>query len=332
VYGLFNDDCQIFIGESENIQEALLRHEGETDFQSRHLQPTGFTFEPCVAELRKPKADELIARFRPVLQTEPALTESFSPSEDSTASWVSLGGQQSETNADQQEFPVHERDERPKVRPRFYFKGKRNAALAAIVVASAAAVFYLGIPASQNMGAGVSDAGKKLLTRISLTRAPASGEGGIDLRPRNNSSTETAKGLAKQRAQPTKSVVHASASNPNRVVPPAAKSASKEGGTGVQAIAKPATPKPMTHIAESGNLSKKWSVQISSVPAKDIADTLVERLKAKGYDGYVVQANVKGQTYYRVRVGHFDARADAESVRQSLARQEGYRDAYLAGD
>jgi cell division septation protein DedD len=59
---------------------------------------------------------------------------------------------------------------------------------------------------------------------------------------------------------------------------------------------------------------------------------LLQRLKAKGYDGYVVQADVKGQTYYRVRVGNFDSREKAESARQSLTRQEGYRDAYLTGD
>jgi DedD protein len=88
----------------------------------------------------------------------------------------------------------------------------------------------------------------------------------------------------------------------------------------------------MAHSAESANLSKKWSVQISATPAKDVANSLVQRLKDKGYDGYVVQANVNGQTYYRVRVGHFDARQEAESVRQSLSRQEGYGDAYLAGD
>lgn len=80
VYGLFNFDCQIFIGESSNIREALLRHESETDFQSQHLRPTGFTFERCAAELRKTKADELIARFRPVLQTGAVLAENGSPS------------------------------------------------------------------------------------------------------------------------------------------------------------------------------------------------------------------------------------------------------------
>src|SRR5258706_4977522 len=86
VYALFNFDCQVFIGESANIQEALLRHESETDFQSGHLRPTDFTFEPCAAELRAAKAAELIARFRPVLQTEATLIETSSPSNGSIAS------------------------------------------------------------------------------------------------------------------------------------------------------------------------------------------------------------------------------------------------------
>jgi cell division septation protein DedD len=73
-------------------------------------------------------------------------------------------------------------------------------------------------------------------------------------------------------------------------------------------------------------------VQISAVPAKAVADALTRRLKASGYDSYVIQAEVKGQSYYRVRVGHFDTQDDAESARQSLAREEGYHDAYLTGD
>ena len=82
----------------------------------------------------------------------------------------------------------------------------------------------------------------------------------------------------------------------------------------------------------TGDVSKKWSVQIAAVPGKAIADTLTERLKARGYDSYVVTAEVKGQTYYRVRVGHFDAREEAESTRQALASQEAYRGAYIADD
>jgi DedD protein len=70
-------------------------------------------------------------------------------------------------------------------------------------------------------------------------------------------------------------------------------------------------------------------VQISAAPAQEIADTLMQRLKADGYVGYVVPAEVNGKSYFRVRVGPFDRREEAESARQSLAQQASYRDAYL---
>jgi cell division septation protein DedD len=73
-------------------------------------------------------------------------------------------------------------------------------------------------------------------------------------------------------------------------------------------------------------------VQVSAVPAKDTADQMIEQLKAKGYDGYMARVEVKGQTYYRVRVGHFDSREKADSVRQALVSQASYRGAFLAGE
>lgn len=316
VYGLFNFDCQVFIGESANIQEALLCHESETDFQSRHLRPTGFTFETCAAELRKPKADELIARFQPVLQTEAALTETWSPSNGQKVTEVRLSGQELET--DYHEFPLHEREKSPKVRRRFYFKRTQSgAALAATFVASALVIFYLGLPGDKKSQKRVNGIGERPVARISIPQPTASGPAG--LRPQSVSSIED-DGLGNQSTEPTpaKPDVHAYASTPN--------------GAGVQALLEPAKTSPMAHSSGSANLSKKWSVQISAAPSKDIADILVRRLNAKGYDGYVVQTEVKGQTYYRVRVGHFDAREQAELVRQSLTRQEGYRDTFLTGD
>ena len=63
---------------------------------------------------------------------------------------------------------------------------------------------------------------------------------------------------------------------------------------------------------------------------KEMADNLVQQLIAKGYDGYVVQTEVKGQTDYRVRS---PARETAEQCDSRSTRQEGYhRDAYLTGD
>jgi hypothetical protein len=317
VYGLFNFDCQIFIGASANIREALLRHASETDFQSQHLRPTGFTFEPCAVELCKIEVDELTARFHPVLQSETALTPTRSPSSSPRVSEVSAGSKALETHANHQEFPAHERARHRKVHRRFHFERTRGAALAAIFVASAVVILFLSMPADYAIRERANGANT------------TPGETEIGLRPQNVASIDTPGGLVTQSAEPTpaKPDIQASASTPNGTSRFVAKSTSAADRAGAQAKTSP-----IAHSAESANLTKPWSVQISAAPAKDIADTLVQRLTAKGYDGYLVQAEVKGQTYYRVRVGHFDAREKAEAVRQSLAHQEGYRDAYLTGD
>jgi len=78
--------------------------------------------------------------------------------------------------------------------------------------------------------------------------------------------------------------------------------------------------------------ARQWSVQVSAAPAKDIADSLAQQLKTNGYDSYVLHAEVKGQTYFRVRVGHFASQEEAESLRQLLASEDDYRTAYLAYD
>lgn len=330
VYGLFNFDCQIFIGEAANIQEALLRHESETDFQSRHLRPTGFTFKTCAADLRKPKANELIAKFHPVLQNEAGLSESRLASIGPKLSGVGLSRPQFGTYADHRKFSLDERDKRrPKDRRRFYFTRARGASLTAMLLASAAVIFYLGMPAAKNIQEPANGAGDKPRARIPITDILASGWARIGLGPQSASSTETAGDLAGQSAEPAPAEpdVHASAPTPSVAGRIVAQSASAADRAGIQAKTSP-----MARSADNANSTKKWSVQISAAPAKDIADTLAQRLKASGYDGYVVAAEVKGQTYYRVRVGPFEARDEAESVRQSLARQEGYRESYLTGD
>ncbi len=296
VYGLFNFDCQVFIGESANIQEALLRHESETDFQSGHLRPTGFTFEPCAAELRAVKAAQLISRFRPVSQTEAALSEVSSPLNGSIASAPRLHDPVLETYFDHRELPVDQRAKHSKTHARFYFDWTRCMISAVLFAATAVVIFYLGLFTNKNIQERANGASEKSRPRVPIAQSTASGQVGIGWGPQTVSSIETADVLAHRSAAPI-----------------------------------PA--KPGVHTSQSrDDVTKKWSVQISAVPEKAVADALMERLKASGYDSYVVKAEVKGQTYYRVRVGHFDARDEAESVRQSLARQEGYRDPYLTGD
>jgi cell division septation protein DedD len=216
-----------------------------------------------------------------------------------------------------QEFPAHEFENRRKIRRRLQFKRKHGVALAAIFVASIVVIFYLGMPADY------------AIQRRADGANPTSGQAKLGSRPQNVSSTNSAGTLVNRSAEitPAKQEVHASVSARKTAVRLDTKSTPTADRAGIQAKTSP-----MAHSADSANLSKKWSVQIAAVPAKDTADNVIQQLKTKGYDSYLVRAEVKGQTYYRVRVGHFDAREKAEVVRQSLARQEGYRDAYLASD
>jgi cell division septation protein DedD len=282
VYGLFNFDCQLFIGAAANIRDALLRHESETDFQSAHLRPTGFTFEPCAAELRAVKAAELIAKFRPLLQSEAILTEASAQSNSPFMNNVPVDSGLFETDSTSQEFPVDDREEYPRVRPSFNWK---RAIPAVFFAAGVVAIFYLGLLTNKNIQEQASGASANIPARSPFAQSPES----------------------------------------------VASIASRPQSTTLIAASAPAKPEPDA-IASTSVPDHKWSVQISAVPAKDAADALTQRLKDSGYDSYVIKAEVKGQSYYRVRVGRFDSQADAESVRQSLAHEEGYRDAFLAGD
>ena len=118
--------------------------------------------------------------------------------------------------------------------------------------------------------------------------------------------------------------VEASPSKPNRDSSPAAKTADT-----VQANLASSKATETADSLGKARLDKTWSVQISAAPTRKVADKLVQQLKANGYDGYVVEANVKGQTYYRVRVGRFSKQEEAESTRQSLALHKGHEQAFV---
>ena len=67
VYGCWNENNWIFIGDSNDLQKALLEHE-RIGF-GPHI-PDAFTYELWPAEVRRAKAWNLIVEFQPVLNSE----------------------------------------------------------------------------------------------------------------------------------------------------------------------------------------------------------------------------------------------------------------------
>jgi hypothetical protein len=65
VYGVSNAREWIYIGESDNIQAALLNHLRDLDTKLMKRQPTGFVFEVCEGTRRPARQDRLVLEYEP---------------------------------------------------------------------------------------------------------------------------------------------------------------------------------------------------------------------------------------------------------------------------
>ncbi len=66
-----------------------------------------------------------------------------------------------------------------------------------------------------------------------------------------------------------------------------------------------------------------FSVQIGSFRNEDNAAALVADLKNKGYDVYIISPKEKGDNFYRVRVGRFSTKSEAQFTEDKL-KKEGF--------
>jgi DedD protein len=80
--------------------------------------------------------------------------------------------------------------------------------------------------------------------------------------------------------------------------------------------------KPKTSTAASG----KYYVQIAAPTNKARAQKMISKLPA-GRNGEIMEKTVKGKVYYRVLVGPYKSKADAEAARQVLNKS--YKGAYI---
>ncbi|MDP6933559.1 MAG: SPOR domain-containing protein, partial [Myxococcota bacterium] len=64
-----------------------------------------------------------------------------------------------------------------------------------------------------------------------------------------------------------------------------------------------------------------WAVQVASFPNLEEAQNRVDALTQGGMAGYRIPALVNGQTWYRVRVGGFRTREEAETASSRLVTE-----------
>ena len=65
-----------------------------------------------------------------------------------------------------------------------------------------------------------------------------------------------------------------------------------------------------------------WFVQVGSYPESKTAARIAKKLSDKGYDTFVVVADIHGKMFHRVRVGRLVSRAEAEKLQRLLRDKE----------
>ena len=70
--------------------------------------------------------------------------------------------------------------------------------------------------------------------------------------------------------------------------------------------------------------SDGYVVQVAAVPEHD-ADTIAKRLSSKGYGVFVIAPGAAAPALYRVRVGRFKTRREAESAASRLQKEEQFK-------
>lgn len=323
VYALYNFDYQLFIGEAENIREALLRHLSDDDTPSPRFRPGGFTFKTCPAELRKRDAEALIQQYQPVRQNELALPDKLALPLDDRAVEALFGAGADKYEVNSQELNSLDEQFAPKIRRRFYFERAQGVVLAATFVVGTGVIFYLGVLTGENIQKRANAVIEQPLARIPVV-APLGKQPAIDPAPPSISAITPAKEAVNSKAAPVAVKLKVPEAPPTGIG-----NANVAPGSGATTLSKNVDVAPAPRAADGG---KPWSVQIAASTEKEVAANMAQRLTAKGYEGFVVGAEVNGKTWYRVRVGRSMAREEAEKLRQLLDAKEGLRGAFVARD
>jgi cell division septation protein DedD len=89
-----------------------------------------------------------------------------------------------------------------------------------------------------------------------------------------------------------------------------------------------ATATPPAEGAAHKDNGKLWTVQVNAYPDERSARQLVDQLKNKGYNAQVTETRNNGKTWYRVRVGSYRSREQADKALADLKSKEKFDKAF----
>jgi len=88
---------------------------------------------------------------------------------------------------------------------------------------------------------------------------------------------------------------------------------------------KAAAPAPVADAAHAEPGGQGFAVQIAALNVRSEADAIAKRLSSKGYAAYVLAPADGTPSVYRVRIGKFPTRREAESIAARLQKEEQFK-------
>ena len=223
-----------------------------------------------------------------------------------------------------------------------YFSRSQLATLAALFILTASTAGYLGIVTGQKIAARriaalAPDAARWPVLAHKTAEAAPPAAGGDTVSAPSAATNSDAKRIDTTR----------SARARTKPLPIQVARAPTPDGDAATAMAKPAVARtparvpqpdasevkpPVTPAATQELSTRSWSVQIASTLDEKAARQLQEKLKTQGYDAFIVIADVNAARWYRLRVGRFGAKQEAEATRQALQSKANIRSAFVIGN
>ena len=91
------------------------------------------------------------------------------------------------------------------------------------------------------------------------------------------------------------------------------------------AAREPAAPAPAADAALAEPAGSGYVVQVTATRTRGEADAVAKRLSSKGYPTFVMPVGGAGASLFRVRVGKYNDRREAESISRRLEKEEQFK-------
>ena len=210
---------------------------------------------------------------------------------------------------------------------RYYFSRGQMVSLGAVFVLTSVVIFFLGMLIGKSLEERKIASKEEPLARIPVKPSGAEPGGPAAPRPDEVSFNDGAAKPSNMAEAPDKSPSEKVPATTAKTEPQLPTVEKKPAKAAAEAAPKQKEAEAKSEAGESGRV---WRAQVNAFPDERSAKLLVDRLKNKGYNAYVSEVQNRGRTWYRVSVGRYDSRDEAEKTVETLKAKENFSRAFAA--